>query len=156
MNVFGIGGTELLLIVLIMLIVAGPKRMMEWSYLLGRYLGQLRIMWRQMMESVQQEFDEAGVDIKLPKDLPTKRDIGRLANQALKPLQEPMQEVIDEYESQRKETEKALHEDAETMRSVVRLEETTNGHKKETTSPAAKEDQDSQGSFGTWSGKKQE
>jgi Sec-independent protein translocase protein TatA len=97
---FGIGGMELLLILLITLVVAGPRRMLHWAYLMGKYMGKLRVMWGEMMEVLQKEFDEAGVDVKVPKEPPTRRDLDRYANEALRPFREPMQKAMDEYEKE--------------------------------------------------------
>lgn len=157
MNIFGVGGTELVLIVLIMLVVAGPKRMLQWSYYAGKYLAQLRILWSQAMETVQKELDESGVDIKLPKDIPTRGDIARLASQAMKPLQEPMQEVIDEYQKEHKKVADTLNEEKQKITQSTNYARVTrvnsNGHKKlpektETDTPASGASND----FGTWSG----
>jgi Sec-independent protein translocase protein TatA len=99
-SLFGIGGMELLLILLITLVVAGPRRMLHWAYLMGKYMGKLRVMWGEMMEVLQKEFDEAGVDVKVPKEPPTRRDLDRYANEALRPFKEPMQKALDEYEKE--------------------------------------------------------
>lgn len=67
MNIFGVGGWELFLIAVIALVVAGPKRMAQWAYLLGQYSVKLRRMWDEVSASLQREMDEAGVDIEVPK-----------------------------------------------------------------------------------------
>lgn len=85
MNFFGIGGTELVLIVLIMLIVAGPKRMIQWAYVLGVWVGKARTMWQQAVDVLQKEMDEAGVNVQLPKEPPTRQSITRMVNDAVKP-----------------------------------------------------------------------
>jgi len=151
MNLFGVGGTEILLIVVIMLIVAGPKRMLQWAYILGQYLGQLRILWGQTMEGIQKEFDESGVDIKLPKDIPTRGDITRLARQALKPVEEPMNEVVKEYEAQHKAIGKSMRDDAKTIKESTKINtENKNGNKPKAL-PSSVDDKPETG-FGTWSG----
>ncbi|MCS6835768.1 MAG: twin-arginine translocase TatA/TatE family subunit [Anaerolineae bacterium] len=96
MNIFGIGGAELVLILLIALVVAGPKRMIEWAYHLGRWVAKLRQMWSQMMDVVQQEVDAAGLDVKLPKELPTRQSLNQTINQAMKPLTDPLRQTLDE------------------------------------------------------------
>ena len=35
MNIFGLGGAELVVIIVIMLVVAGPTRMVSWAYIKG-------------------------------------------------------------------------------------------------------------------------
>jgi len=100
MNILGVGGWEIAVIFVIALIFAGPKRMMQWAFIAGKYMGQLRVMWRNMMKTIQKEFDEAGVDIQLPKDIPTRQDVGRLAGQALAPFSEPMKQAMDEVQQE--------------------------------------------------------
>jgi Sec-independent protein secretion pathway components len=83
MNILGIGGPELILILLIMLIVAGPKRMIAWAYTLGKYIARFRRMWEETVDVLQKEFDEAGVDIKVPRELPTRANLtDRLAKRS--------------------------------------------------------------------------
>lgn len=96
MNIFGVGGPELMVILVIMLIFAGPKRMIHWSYILGQYLAKFRVMWSQTVDLVQKEFDEAGVDIKLPKEPPTRKNINKTISNALQPMTKPLQDSLDE------------------------------------------------------------
>lgn len=91
MNFFGIGGTELVLIVLIMLIVAGPKRMIQWAYVLGVWVGKARTMWQQAVDVLQKEMDEAGVNVQLPKEPPTRQSITRMVNDAVKPYTQELE-----------------------------------------------------------------
>lgn len=98
MNIFGIGGAELVLIILIALVVAGPKRMIHWAYILGQYVGKLRVMWSQVVDVVQREIDEAGVDVKLPKDLPTRQTLNQTLSQAIKPLSDSMEKAAREVQ----------------------------------------------------------
>jgi Sec-independent protein translocase protein TatA len=62
MNVFGIGPTELGIILLIMLIVAGPKRMARWAYVMGIYIGKMRDMWQETSTVIKKELAEAGIE----------------------------------------------------------------------------------------------
>lgn len=96
MNIFGVGGAELVAILVIMLVFAGPKRMIHWSYVLGQYVAKFRVIWSQTVDLVQQEFDEAGVDIKLPKEPPTRQNLNRSLGEAIKPMTKPIQDSIDE------------------------------------------------------------
>jgi Sec-independent protein translocase protein TatA len=97
MNIFGVGGAELVLIFIIMLIVAGPKRMIRWAYVLGQYVGKLRRMWEEVVDMMQKEADSAGLGITIPKELPTKQGITKLVADAVKPyaneLSQPLQDV---------------------------------------------------------------
>lgn len=95
MDILGIGGWELVAILLIMLIVAGPKRMISWSYTLGKYVAQLRKMWAETAQVIQKEFDDAGVDVQVPKNIPTRGDLNREIGRALTPVTKPFQESLD-------------------------------------------------------------
>ena len=96
MNFFGVGGAELIAILVIMLVFAGPKRMIHWSYILGQYVAKFRVIWSQTVDLVQKEFDEAGVDIKLPKEPPTRQNLNRTLGEAIKPMTKPIQDSLDE------------------------------------------------------------
>jgi len=67
MNFLGVGVPELVVILVIMLVFAGPKRMVKWAYVLGQYTAQLREMWQQTISAFQKELADANLD--LPKDL---------------------------------------------------------------------------------------
>ena len=91
MNFFGIGGTELVVIALIMLIVAGPKRMIRWAYVLGVWVGRARTLWQQAVEALQKEMDEAGVNVQLPKEPPTRQTITRMVSDVVKPYTQELE-----------------------------------------------------------------
>ena len=96
MNFLGVGAGELLAILLIMLVFAGPKRMIHWSYVLGQHVAKFRKIWSETVDLVQKEFDEAGVDIKLPKEPPTRKSLNRTVADAVKPMTQPVQDSLDE------------------------------------------------------------
>lgn len=96
MNIFGIGGPELIAILIIMLVFAGPKRMIHWSYIMGQYLAKFRVMWSQTVDVIQKEFDDAGVDIKIPKEPPTRHNFQKSLSNSFKPLTQPLEEALDE------------------------------------------------------------
>lgn len=96
MNIFGVGGPELIAILIIMLVIAGPKRMIHWSYLLGQYVAKFRVIWSQTVDLVQKEFDDAGVGIQLPKTPPSRSSMNKAISEAIKPVTQPVQESIDE------------------------------------------------------------
>ena len=99
MEIFGVGGAELVAILIIMLIVAGPKRMIQWAYVLGTYMAKARTMWAETMGYVQKELNEAGMDIELPKDIPTRKtfntEISKQVQKAVSPISKPLQETLD-------------------------------------------------------------
>jgi Sec-independent protein translocase protein TatA len=96
MNIFGVGGMELALILVIMLVVAGPKRMIRWAYIVGQYTAKMRAMWDETVSYLQKEFDEAGLDVEVPKQPPTRASLNKSLNQALSPVTKPIQESLDE------------------------------------------------------------
>ena len=99
MEIFGVGGAELAAILIIMLIVAGPKRMIQWAYVLGQYTAKARAMWAETMTYVQKELNEAGMDVELPKDIPTRSsfntEISKQVQKAVSPISKPLQETLD-------------------------------------------------------------
>jgi Sec-independent protein translocase protein TatA len=152
MNIFGIGELELVLIIVIALIVAGPKRMIQWMYVLGRFVARLRRIWAEAMVMVQRELDQAGVDVEVPKDIPTRGDLRKMTEKALKPFSEPMQEVVKEVKTVQTELQNTTRQTREQMngiRSDLRKTPSTNG----TGSPKP-ENNDTP--FGTWSGTKKD
>jgi Sec-independent protein translocase protein TatA len=96
MNILGVGGWEVAVILVIMLIVAGPKRMIAWAYVLGQYTSKLRRMWAETMTAFQKELNESGVDIELPKDIPTRGTLNQEVGKMLTPLTKPFQEAMQE------------------------------------------------------------
>jgi Sec-independent protein translocase protein TatA len=63
MDIFGIGTAEILVIVLLTLIVAGPKRSVEWARQAGVWIGQLRDLWQRMMEDLRNEVGDDADEI---------------------------------------------------------------------------------------------
>jgi Sec-independent protein translocase protein TatA len=104
MEIFGVGGAEVVAILIIMLIVAGPKRMIQWAYVLGQYTSKARAMWAETMGYVQKELNEAGMDIELPKDIPTRAslnsEISKQVQKAVAPISKPLQDTLDAAKSE--------------------------------------------------------
>jgi Sec-independent protein translocase protein TatA len=140
MEILGVGAPELIAIFIIMLIVAGPKRMIQWAYILGQYTAKMRKMWAEAMTYVQKEFEAAGVDVELPKEIPTRatlaREITKIGEKTMAPVTKPIQDTLGEANKQVKELN--------TQTSLVQ----ENGHK-------SSSDSESSGNgkpdFGTWS-----
>ncbi|MGV2435843.1 MAG UNVERIFIED_CONTAM: twin-arginine translocase TatA/TatE family subunit [Anaerolineae bacterium] len=65
MNLFGVGGWELFLVFVIMLIVAGPKRIVQWAYTLGKWSAKMQQVWQQTVKVLQSELDEAGIEVAI-------------------------------------------------------------------------------------------
>jgi Sec-independent protein translocase protein TatA len=79
MELFGVGAWEVVAILIIMLIVAGPKRMIGWAYQLGVYTRKFRAMFSETMAQINKEVEASGVDVRkdladLPR-IPTRFDI---------------------------------------------------------------------------------
>ncbi len=96
MNILGVGAPELIVIFIIMLVFAGPKRMIHWAYILGQYTAKFRQMWSQTVDLIQKECDEAGVDVKIPKEAPTKQNFQKALSTAFQPVSKPIQDSLDE------------------------------------------------------------
>lgn len=96
MNILGLGGAELVVVFIIMLVVAGPKRMIHWSYIMGKYIAKLRQMWAEAAAIIQKEFDEAGLDVQVPREIPTRQTLNREAQKFLSPVTNPLQQALDE------------------------------------------------------------
>lgn len=96
MNILGVGAWEFVAILLIMLVFAGPKRMIHWSYVLGQHVAKFRKIWSETVDIVQKEFDEAGVGIQLPKEPPTRKNLNKTIASAAAPLTKPVQDSLDE------------------------------------------------------------
>ncbi|HRE48210.1 MAG TPA: twin-arginine translocase TatA/TatE family subunit [Aggregatilineales bacterium] len=75
MNIFGIGAAELILILVIMFIFAGPKRMVAWAYQLGHYVAKFRQMMDETWGAIRKEFEAAEID--LPQTPPLLGSKGR-------------------------------------------------------------------------------
>jgi len=110
MEIFGIGGGELVAILIIMLVVAGPKRMIQWAYVLGQYVAKFRAMWDEVMAGVQKEIDEAGLDMQLPKSMPTRANLMNPMSNVWAGITAPVQEVMNDVSTEIKQTHAELRE----------------------------------------------
>lgn len=153
MSLFGVGSMEFLLILVIALIVAGPKRMLQWAYYMGRVMGQIRVMWGQVMESIQAELDEAGVDIKLPKQL-NRGEINRTAGQILKPFSDQVKAAETEYRQKIKAAEDEYKREIKEIDDSIREtgEETPATPAQDDGTAVEKQTPASNTDLGTWSG----
>lgn len=110
MNFFGLGAPEFVVVVIIALIIAGPKRMVQWMYVLGRWTAKARVMWGEVVDALQRELNDSGVDVKLPREMPTRGSINRVAQDALKPLAEPVKDVMQDVKKVGDEVNSAARE----------------------------------------------
>ena len=121
MEIFGVGGAEMVAILVIMLVVAGPKRMVQWAYVLGQYVSKARTMWDEVMVGVQKEIDDAGLDVQLPKTMPTRTTLNNLTNpmsNVWANFTAPVQEVMNDVSTEIKQTHTEI-------RDVVQEEQVT-------------------------------
>ncbi len=82
MNILGVGPAELILILILLFVVAGPKRMIQWAYHLGRYMALFRRMVEESWSQVRKEIESAQID--LPEELPRRRiNLMQEANRAI-------------------------------------------------------------------------
>ncbi|MDX2162116.1 MAG: hypothetical protein SF162_12380 [bacterium] len=100
MEILGVGGWELIAVLVLMLVVAGPKRMIHWSYLLGRELAKLRRMWSETAKVLQKELDTAGIDYQIPEQPPTRAGLRNEAAKLLTPITKPMQDAMHEVDQE--------------------------------------------------------
>lgn len=116
MEIFGIGGFEVALIIIIALVVAGPQRMAAWARTMGRWVAKMRQMWSLTAAQLQRELDEAGVDFKVPREIPTRRAIVQELSRSstVSELRKP----IDEIQSALKEGQSAVSDVTSTLRGV--------------------------------------
>lgn len=112
MEIFGVGTIELIIVFVIMLMVAGPKRMIRWAYELGKVMAKMRAAWAETMSMLQKELNQAGVDVELPKEMPTRgslnTDVRRQLGKAVAPITQPVQETLDEVNADLKPVLKPL------------------------------------------------
>lgn len=103
MDILGVGIPEIVLIFLIMLVVAGPRRMTQWAFLAGRELRKLRIMWAEAKNMIRQEMEAAGFseeEIQQIKNLPNEmtnatKKITNPVGAASKQLGEEIKRTVD-------------------------------------------------------------
>jgi Sec-independent protein translocase protein TatA len=117
MEIFGVGGAELVAILIIMLIVAGPKRMIQWAYVLGQYVAKFRNMWSEVMAGVQKELDAAGMDVQLPKTMPTRAELNNHINTFTNPvnnvwagIKAPVEDVMKDVSTEIKQAHTELRD----------------------------------------------
>lgn len=96
MNFLGMGPAELVLLLIMALIIAGPKRMIHWMYILGRWTAKAKAMWLDAVDAIQREINEAGLDVQVPRELPTRGNLNRMARDALKPMAKEFEKEIDD------------------------------------------------------------
>lgn len=104
MNLFGIGTAELIIIIVLMLVVAGPKRMVQWAYIAGQQVARLREMWNETRQLLEKELEQAGMDPEVtqtlrqlsdPRALRQKNPLKEVGRMITDPLEQTLKEVGD-------------------------------------------------------------
>jgi Sec-independent protein translocase protein TatA len=100
MNILGIGPAELVLVFLLMLMVAGPKRMISWAYVAGQYVARFRKMWQEASAVLRKELEQAGLEPEVmdtfeqwanPRTRPKSRN---LLDPVVKEMKKPLDDVF--------------------------------------------------------------
>lgn len=144
MNIFGIGPAELVLIFLIALVVAGPQRMMLWAYHAGRFVGRLRKYWEEFAAVIEAEAREAGIDVKVPRQPPTRQTIDRSIRQTIQPYTQDIQKLADDVRAPLEETTRQAQEALKTTWGTTNPQPAQPVNTVKAAPPA------SQAAFGTW------
>jgi Sec-independent protein translocase protein TatA len=118
MEIFGIGGFEVALVIIIALVVAGPSRMAVWARTLGRWVAKMRQLWSVTAAQLQRELDDAGVDFKVPREIPTRRAIVQELSRSSTVAE--FRKPIDEIQSALKEGQDAAREVSDTLRGPAK------------------------------------
>ena len=74
--------------------------MIQWAYTMGVYMSKLKTMWGETVKYLQQELDDAGVDIQLPKEVPTRANIRKMADSVIQPIQQPIQDSLKQVQDE--------------------------------------------------------
>ncbi len=163
MNILGVGGEEFVIIIVIMLVVAGPKRMVQWMYILGTYVAKFRRMWEETVDVLQDEFDSAGVGIQLPREVPTRANLKREAAKAMSGITGPMQEALKDVNTEVNQIKTVTKDTAQAANSTVKAANAsintaakpTNGRSNQAVMSRVNKPQSkpkAQTNFGTWAG----
>lgn len=67
MNVFGVGGWELILIAVIAILILGPERMARYAFQAGRWMRRLSGIWQESMGALREQLN-AELDIDVTKE----------------------------------------------------------------------------------------
>ena len=115
-GIFGVGIAEVMVIVVVILVIGGPKNAVKWSRDLGRMLRQAREIWQQMMKDLEKDLGEDGKEImKATRDLTrninsvrTQASPRRLTQQATRMIEQAADEAEGSLKEALEETDAAL------------------------------------------------
>lgn len=82
MDIFGIGAGEMVVIVLVIVIIAGPRRSAAWAREAGKYLRQFQVAWQKMWNDVKADLGPEGEEfVRTAQELrKTTADIRRVSS----------------------------------------------------------------------------
>lgn len=82
MDILGIGAGEMLVIALVIMIVAGPRRSAAWAREAGKYIRQFQLAWQKMWSDVKADIGPEGEEfVKVAQELrKTTTDIQRVSS----------------------------------------------------------------------------
>lgn len=82
MDIFGVGAAELILIGLVIMVVAGPRRSAVWARQAGIYLRQFQQAWQNMWKDIKTDLGPEGEElVKTAQELQkTASDFRRVAS----------------------------------------------------------------------------
>lgn len=95
---FDIGGTELLVVAVVAIVVIGPKDLPRMLRMLGQYVGKAKMMAREFQTHFNEMAEESGLD-EVRKGMTS---IEQSAGKTFKPLTDAGQDVKREIEKQEK------------------------------------------------------
>ncbi|MBN2305738.1 MAG: hypothetical protein JXQ72_14745 [Anaerolineae bacterium] len=81
-GLFGVGFAELLIVMLALFIIGGPKNTAKWARELGRLVRKARVIWAQVIADLEEELGPEGKEL-----MDTARELSQGANEARKNLQ---------------------------------------------------------------------
>jgi sec-independent protein translocase protein TatB len=153
MDIFGVGISEIIIILLVILIIGGPRNALKWSRDLGRLLRQARELWSQMTAQLEKDLGEEGREImnatrELTQQVDTIRRQGNPRALARK--------VTDLVEQASQETQQSLSEAArktdERIKAVTTPARLNKPAQKSEDQPAEtpEEPTNSNGRYGDW------
>ena len=91
---FDIGWTEMVMIIIVLIVVVGPKELPRMLYHIGQWIGRVRRVARQLQDGIEQMAHEAGVD-DLKKQIDSMSDIS-IEDQVGKTI-DPKGELTDAF-----------------------------------------------------------
>lgn len=114
MNFMNVGPWELSVILVIAILMIGPKRMVEIVRTIGRISAQLRKMSNEFMGAVQTEFGAV------------EKETRQAVSGAAAPLPAPLTDLVSDIKSLGQETGKLLSEASADVENVIAKEQEVN------------------------------